>query len=166
MAWNPVNISQLAVKAQNLAWIHDISTGVSTASETTLLYFANLLWPLMFQKNYFTSSDPHRDIILYHIMRYLTQILTFFALKSGENEKERIILMKSKGSRFHQNYPLLLVPSPGWGSSSDHCDLSGQTDSNWLSLCLIRNNFRRLGVSRRLGAWELRFEWYKTVRLS
>ena len=54
-------------------------------------------------------------------------------------------------SRFHQNYPLLLVPSPGSGSSSDHCDLSSQTDSNWLSLRLIQNNFRRPGVSRRLG---------------
>ena len=54
-------------------------------------------------------------------------------------------------SRFHQNYPLLLVPSPGSGSSSDHCDLSNQTDLNWFSLCLIQNNFRRPGVSRRLG---------------
>ena len=36
-----------------------------------------------------TSSDPHRDIILYHIMTYLSQILTFFVLKSGEDEKER-----------------------------------------------------------------------------
>ena len=52
-------------------------------------------------------------------------------------------------SRFHPNYPLLLVPSPGSGSSSDHCDLSSQTDSNWLSLCLIQNNFRGPGVSRR-----------------
>ena len=41
------------------------------------------------EKNYFTSSDPHRDIILYHIMTYLSQILTFFVLKSGEDEKER-----------------------------------------------------------------------------
>ena len=120
----------------------------------------------------------------HHIDTYLSQILTFFGLKSGEDEKERIILMKSRGSRFHQNYPLLLVPSPGSGSSSDHCDLSSQTDSNWLSLRLIQNNFRRpgvsrrlgvsrrpgvssrLGVSTRLGAWKLRFERYKTIWLS
>ena len=49
--------------------------------------------------NYFTSSDPHRDIILYHIMTYLSQILTFFVLKSGEDENERIILMKSRALR-------------------------------------------------------------------
>ena len=101
----------------------------------------------------------------HHIETYLSQIVTFFVLKSGEDEKERLILMKSRD-------PLLLVPSPGSGSSSDHCDLSGQTDSNWLSLCLIQKNFRRpgvsrrLGVSTRLGAWELRFERYKTIWLS
>ena len=31
--------------------------------------------------------------------QYLSQILTFFVLKSGEDEKERIILMKSRGLR-------------------------------------------------------------------
>ena len=83
-----------------------------------------------------------------------------------------IFVTNPSASRFHQNYPLLLVPSPGSGSSSDHCDLSGQTDSNWLALCLIQNNFRRpgvssrLGVSTRLGAWKLRFERYKTIWLS
>ena len=50
-------------------------------------------------KKYFTSSDPHRDIILNHIMTYLSQILTFFVLKSGEDKKERIILMKSRALR-------------------------------------------------------------------
>ena len=98
--------------------------------------------------NYFTSSDPHRDIILKHIRH-----------KFWHSFRPSV-------SRFHQNYPLLLVPSPGSGSSSDHCDLSSQTDSNWLSLCLIQNNFRRLGVSRRLGAWKLSFERYKTIWLS
>ena len=43
------------------------------------------------------------------------------------------------------------VPSPGLGSSNDHCDLSSQIASNELSLRLIQNNFRRPGVSRRLG---------------
>ena len=76
-------------------------------------------------KNYFTSSDPHRDIILKHIRHKFWHSFC------------------PSVSRFHQNYPLLLVPSPGSGSSSDHCDLSSQTDSNWLSLCLIQNNFRR-----------------------
>ena len=112
--------------------------------------------------NYFTSSDPHRDIILKHIRHKFWHSFC------------------PSVSRFHQNYPLLLVPSPGSGPSSDHCDLSSQTDSNWLSLCLIQNNFRRPGVSRRLsvsrrpgvsrrlgvwrrlGAWKLRFERYKT----
>ena len=32
----------------------------------------------------------------HHIDTYLSQILTFFVLKSGEDEKERIILMKSR----------------------------------------------------------------------
>ena len=50
-------------------------------------------------KKYFTSNDPRRDIILYHIMIYLSKILTFFVLKSGEDEKERIILMKSRALR-------------------------------------------------------------------
>ena len=100
------------------------------------------------ESNCFTSSDPHRDIILKHICH-----------KSWHSFCPSI-------SRFHQNYPLLLVPSPGSGSRSDHCDLSSQTDSNWLSLCLIQNNFRRLGVWRRLGAWKLRFERYKTIWLS
>ena len=125
-----------------------------------------------------TTITSHRVIptVTSYYYIYLSQILTFFVLKSGEDEKEMIILMKSRAlrsldfirtvSRFHQNYPLLLVPSPGRRSSSDHCDLSGQTDSDWLSLCLIRNNFKRLGVSRRLGAWELRFERYKNVWLS
>ena len=104
------------------------------------------------EQNYFTSSDPHRDIILEHIRHKFWHSFC------------------PSVSRFHQNYPLLLVPSSGSGSSSDHCDLSSQTDSNWFSLCLIKNNFRRPGVSRRLGrrlgAWKLRFERYKTIWLS
>ena len=56
-------------------------------------------WMWYLKNNYFTSSDPHRDIILYHFMTYLSQILTFFVLKSGEDEKERIILMKSTALR-------------------------------------------------------------------
>ena len=98
--------------------------------------------------NYFTSSDPHRDIILKHIRHKFWHSFC------------------PSVSRFHQNYPLLLVPSPGSGSNSDHCDLSSQTDSTWLSLCLVQHNFRRPGVSRRLGAWKLRFEKYKTIWLS
>ena len=35
----------------------------------------------------------------HHIETYLSQILTFFVLKSGEDEKERIILMKSRALR-------------------------------------------------------------------
>ena len=35
----------------------------------------------------------------HHIITYLSQILTFFVLKSGEDEKERIILMKSRALR-------------------------------------------------------------------
>ena len=93
-------------------------------------------------KNYFTSSDPHRDIILKHICHKFWHSFC------------------PSVSRFHQNYPLLLVPSPGSGSSSAHCDLSSQTDSNWLLLRFIQNNFRRLGVSRRPSAWKLRFETY------
>ena len=111
-----------------------------------IAYFCQVIF--VFEKNYFTSSDPHRDIILKHIRHKFWHSFC------------------PSVSRFHQNYPLLLVPSPGSGSSSDHCDLSSQTDSNWLSLCLIQNNFRRPGVWRRLGAWKLRFERYKTIWLS
>ena len=93
-------------------------------------------------KKYFTSSDPRRDIILKHIRHKFWHSFC------------------PSVSKFHQNYPLLLVPSPGSGPSSDHCDLSSQTDSNWLSVCLIQNNFRRLGASK------LRFERYKTICLS
>ena len=123
----------------------------------------------------YSSKNPEKQLLYlgwsppwHDIITYLSQILTFFVLKSGEDEEVRIILMQSKPlvSRFHQNYHLLLVPSPGWGSSGDHCDLSEQIDSNWLSLCLIRNNFRRPGVSRHLSAWKLRFERYKNVWLS
>ena len=35
----------------------------------------------------------------HHIITYLSQILTFFLLKSGEDEKEGIILMKSRALR-------------------------------------------------------------------
>ena len=66
--------------------------------------------------------------------------------REGEDNSDEI--KRPSASRFHQNYPLLLVPSPGSGSSSDHCDLS---DSNWLALRLIPKNIRRPGVSRRLG---------------
>ena len=70
-------------------------------------------------------------------MTYLSQILTFFVPKSGEDENERIILMKTKEPfGLYQNYPLL-VPSPGWRSSSDHCDLSGQIDANIFKLTLV-----------------------------
>ena len=136
------------------------------------------------------AINDHRKKLLHfewsppwhHIETYVSQILTLFVLKSGEDEKERIILMKSRALRsldfIRIIYPLLLVPSLGSGSSSGHCDLSSQTDWNWFSLCLIQNNFRRLGVSRRpgvcrrlgvstrLGAWKLRFERYKTIWLS
>ena len=58
-------------------------------------------------KNYFTSSHPHRDIIqtFWHIfwhhiaMSYSSYILTFFVIKSGEDEEERKTLMKSRALR-------------------------------------------------------------------
>ena len=73
---------------------------------------SSLMLGMVKNKNYFTSSDPHRDIILKHIRHKFWHSFC------------------PSVSRFHQNYPLLLVPSPGSGSSSDHCDLSSQTDSN------------------------------------
>ena len=43
---------------------------------------------------YFEWSSPW-----HHIITYLSQILTFFVLKSGEDKEERIILMKSRALR-------------------------------------------------------------------
>ena len=118
----------------------------------------------------------------HHIETYLSQILTFFVLKSGEDEKERIILMKSRALRsldfiriILSSSSLLLVRGPAVTTVIYQAKLI-QTDS--LSLRLIQNNFRRPGssrrlgvsrrpgVSRRLGAWKLRFERYKTIWLS
>ena len=136
----------------------------------------------------------------HHIETYLSQILTFFVLKSGEDEKERIILMKSRALRsldfiriILSSSSLLLVRGPAVTTVIYQAKLI-QTDS--LSLRLIQNNFRRpgisrrlgvsrrpgvsrrlgvsrrpgvssrLGVSTRLGAWKLRFERYKTIWLS
>ena len=104
-----------------------------------------------------------KDNVLYfpfYLVRFPFLFLLILCVKTDTANKANItnqVLLSPSVSRFDQNYPLLLVPSPGCGSSGDHCDLSGQTDSNWPSLCLVRNNFRRPGVSRRLGAWELRF---------
>ena len=53
----------------------------------------------------FTSSDPRPDIMLSHICPKFIQILLFFVLTSGEDEEERINLMKSRDAR-------LLVGSP------------------------------------------------------
>ena len=125
----------------NLAWSF-VSQGVFNGETILQPNDFESEAPAIASKNYFTSSDPHRDIILKHIRHKFWHSFC------------------PSVSRFHQNYPLLLVPSPGSGSSSDHCDLSSQTDSNWLSLCLVQHNFRRPGVSRRLGAWKLRFERY------
>ena len=124
----------------------------------------------------------------HHIETYLSQILTFFVLKSGEDEKERIILMKSRALRsldfiriILSSSSLLLARGPAVTTVIYQAKLI-QTDS--LSLRLIQNNFRRpgvsrrlgvsrrpgvssrLGVSTRLGAWKLRFERYKTKWLS
>ena len=95
----------------------------------------------------------------HHIITYLSQILTFFVLKSGEDEKERIILMKSRALRSLDFITIIL-------SSSSLLLLGGPAVTTVIYLAKLRNNFRRLGVSRRLGAWELRFERYKTVWLS
>ena len=55
----------------------------------------------------------------HHIETYLSQNLTFFVLKSGEDEKERIILMKSRDRRsldfiriIRSSSSLLLVRDP------------------------------------------------------
>ena len=54
----------------------------------------------------FVPDDVHKQLLHFewsppwhHIETYLSQILTFFVLKSGEDEKERIILMKSRALR-------------------------------------------------------------------
>ena len=100
----------------------------------------------------------------HHIETYSSQILTFFVLKSGEDEKERIILMKSRALRsldfiriILSSSSLLLVRGPAVTTVIYQAKLI-QTDS--FSLRLIQNNFKRPGVSRRLGAWKLRFERY------
>ena len=64
----------------------------------------------------------------------LSDILTFFVMKSGEDEEERKTLMKSRASvsRFHQSYPLLLVPYLRWGSGVTNLELdvlSGQSEN-------------------------------------
>ena len=48
----------------------------------------------------------------HHIETYLSQILTFFVLKSGEDEKERIILMKSRALRSLDFIRIILSSSP------------------------------------------------------
>ena len=90
-------------------------------------------------------------------------------LKSGEDEEGRITLMKSRVFRS-LDFIILLVPSPGWGCSGDHCDLSGKltrTDPRyaWFETISDAGSLQTPGVSRRLGAWELRFERSNNVRL-
>ena len=59
---------------------------------------------------YFGRSPPRHQIVT-----YLSYILTFFVVKSGEDrEEERKTLMKS---RALQSYPFLLAPSLSWGPS-------------------------------------------------
>ena len=73
-----------------------------------------LLCPRAYKLLHFEWSPPW-----HHIETYLSQILTFFVLKSGEDEKERIILMKSRALRsldfiriILSSSSLLLVRSP------------------------------------------------------
>ena len=90
------------------------------------------------------EQNPHKITSL-RVIPTVTSYWNIFVTNSD------ILCAKIWRGREGEDNSLLLVPSPGSGSSSDHCDLSSQTDSNWLSLRLIQNNFRRPGVSRRLG---------------
>ena len=74
--------------------------------------------------NHFTSSDPECNI--YCSVIFVPKILTFFVINSGEDEEERNSdeIKSPSVSRFHQSYPLLLVPCLGLRSSGDHCVLS------------------------------------------
>ena len=73
----------------------------------------------------------------HHIETYLSQILTFFVLKSGEAEKERIILMKPRALRsldfiriILSSSSLLLVRGPAVTTVSYQAKLI-QTDSRY-----------------------------------
>ena len=108
-----------------------------------------LLWtkPYVFTHLFQRTARPDEARIT--SLRVIPTVTSYYYIFVPNSD---ILCAKIWRGREGEDNSLLLVPSPGWGSSNDHCDLSGQTDSDWLSLCLIRNNFRRPGVSRRLDA--------------
>ena len=118
----------------------------------------------------------------HRINTYLSQILTFFVLKSGEDEKERIILMKSRGLRpldfiriILSSSSLLLVRDPAvttviWFKltlvmlDSKEFQTPGRVETpRRLQTPGRLQTPRRLDTPRRL---KLRFERYKTIWLS
>ena len=93
----------------------------------------------------------------HHIITYLSQILTFFVLKSGEDEEERIILMKSRALRsldfiriILSSSSILLVGGPAVTTVIYLAKLT-QTNSRY-AWFKTNSDSRRPGVSRRLGA--------------
>ena len=76
-------------------------------SHWVMLFFQWIMLIFQLQKLlHFEWSPPW-----HHIETYLSQILTFFVLKSGEDEKETIILMKSRALRSLDFIRLILSSS-------------------------------------------------------
>ena len=92
----------------------------------------------------------------HHIETYLSQILTFFVLKSGEDEKEMIILMKSRALRsldfiriILSSSSLLLIRGPAVTTVIYQAKLI-QTDSRYAWFKQFQTPGRRLETPRRL----------------
>ena len=101
-------------------------------------------------------------------------------LKSGEDEEERIILMKSRALRsldfiriILSSSSILLVGGPAvttviylaklTQTNSRYAWFETNSDSRRPGVSRRLGASKRLGVSRRLSAWELRFERHKNV---
>ena len=88
---------------------HGASQSVSCHFKTNMFGSTKIFHISKFKGHYHVQSQPRlpKTKLLHfewsppwhHIETYLSQILTFFVLKSGEDEKERIILMKSRALR-------------------------------------------------------------------
>ena len=98
----------------------------------------------------------------HHTETYLSQILTFFVLKSGEDEKERIILMKSRALRSLDFIRIISPPRPFSWSGVEQWPL-WSIWPNWFKLILVMLDSKqfqtpgRLETPRRLGTkiWKI-----------
>ena len=74
----------------------------------------------------------HETIFLFRVIPTVTLFDTnpmVFVLKSGEDDEEGENSSDERALDFIRTILPFLVPSPGWGSSGGHCDLSGQPDN-------------------------------------